>query len=172
MTETAKPKVAMVMGSDSDWPVMKICAETLKQFEVPFEVRILSAHRSPEETAQYAKSARDRGLEVIIAAAGMAAHLAGVVAAHTTLPVIGVPLAAGTLQGIDALLSTVQMPPGVPVAAMGIGSAGAQNAALLAIEILALHDEQLAQKRKQHRNGLAEAAQAKDQKLQQELNKL
>jgi phosphoribosylamine--glycine ligase len=167
---TAAAKVAIVMGSDSDWPVMKACADTLRQFEVPFELRILSAHRSPEEAGNYAKTARDHGLEVIIAAAGMAAHLAGVMAAHSTLPVIGVPMASGSLQGIDALLSTVQMPPGVPVAAVGIGPAGAKNAALLAAQILSLTDDQLAKKLNQHKTDLAESAKQKNLKLQQELN--
>ncbi|MCK5113486.1 MAG: 5-(carboxyamino)imidazole ribonucleotide mutase [Phycisphaerae bacterium] len=170
MAETEAVKVGIIMGSDSDWPAMKGCAETLKDFGVAFEVRILSAHRTPEETAQYAKTARERGLQVIIAAAGMAAHLAGVVAAHSTLPVIGVPMASGALQGIDALLSTVQMPPGIPVATVGIGSAGARNAALLAVEIMATADESLAQKRRQYQIELAEKAKQKNEKLQANLS--
>ena len=112
MTDNKNPKVAIVMGSDSDWPVMQKCYQMLKKMEIPCEARISSAHRTPEETADFARTARDRGLEVIIAAAGMAAHLAGSIAAHTTLPVIGVPMASGYLQGVDALLSKVQMPPG------------------------------------------------------------
>ena len=169
MAETEAVKVGIIMGSDSDWPAMKGCAETLKEFGVPFEVRILSAHRTPEETAQYAKTARERGLQVIIAAAGMAAHLAGVIAAHSTLPVIGVPMASGTLQGIDALLSTVQMPPGIPVATVGIGASGALNAALLAVEIMATADESLAKKREQYQVELAKKARQKNEKLQEEL---
>ncbi len=163
-------QVAIVMGSDSDWTAMKGCADTLKEFAVPFEVHIMSAHRSPELTAQYAKTAAASGLKVIIAAAGMAAHLAGVIAAHTTLPVIGVPMEAGSLQGIDALLSTVQMPPGIPVATVGIGSAGARNAALLAIQILALNNRTLADKLVHHKNQLIESVQKKDKKLQQEFH--
>ncbi|MBN2376160.1 MAG: 5-(carboxyamino)imidazole ribonucleotide mutase [Sedimentisphaerales bacterium] len=170
MAETEAVKVGIIMGSDSDWPAMKGCAETLKEFGVPFEVRILSAHRTPEETAQYAKTARERGLQVIIAAAGMAAHLAGVIAAHSTLPVIGVPMASGTLQGIDALLSTVQMPPGIPVATVGIGASGALNAALLAVEIMATADESLAKKREQYQVELAKKAKQKNEKLQEELH--
>lgn len=169
MAETEAVKVGIIMGSDSDWPAMKGCAETLKEFGVPFEVRILSAHRTPEETAQYAKTARERGLQVIIAAAGMAAHLAGVIAAHSTLPVIGVPMASGTLQGIDALLSTVQMPPGIPVATVGIGASGALNAALLAVEIMATADESLAKKREQYQVELAKKARQKNEKLQEDL---
>lgn len=162
-------KVAIVMGSDSDWSVMKACAETLSKFEIPFDVRISSAHRSPDQTAAFAQDARKQGYEVIIAAAGMAAHLAGVIAAHTTLPVIGVPMAAGALQGIDALLSTVQMPPGVPVATVGIGGAGAKNAAILACQILALKDAKLAEAMTRHKAESAQAVQDKDAKLQKEL---
>jgi len=163
-------QVAIVMGSDSDWTAMKDCTDTLKEFAIPFEVHILSAHRSPELTAEYAQNAQNSGLKVIIAAAGMAAHLAGVIAAHTSLPVIGVPMDSGCLQGIDALLSTVQMPPGIPVATVGIGSAGAKNAALLAVQILALNDNRLAGKLSEHKKLLAESVRKKDQKLQQELN--
>ena len=163
------PKVAIIMGSDSDLPAMKSCIETLKSFGVPIDVRISSAHRSPDATAKFAANARENGLQVVIAAAGMAAHLAGVIAAHTTLPVIGIPMASGTLQGIDALLSTVQMPPGIPVATVGIGSAGAKNAALLAVQMLALKDDQLAQKLTQHKADLAEGVAKKNKTLQENL---
>lgn len=131
-----KPLVGILMGSDSDLPVMEKAAEVLKEMGVPYELDISSAHRLPEKTAHYARTARERGLEVIIAGAGMAAHLAGVLAAHTTLPVIGVPLKSGALEGVDALYSTVQMPPGIPVATVGID--GAKNAAYLACEILSI----------------------------------
>ena len=169
MTEKSSPRVAIIMGSDSDWAIMKGAAKILQDFDVPFELRILSAHRSPEQTAEYARQARSNGLEVVIAAAGMAAHLAGVCAAHTTLPVIGVPIPAGNLAGIDALLSTVQMPPGVPVATVGIGSAGAKNAALLAVQILSLGDKKLTEKMLNFKSDQAESVQKKNEKLQQEL---
>jgi phosphoribosylamine--glycine ligase len=136
--------IGIVMGSDSDLPVMQACVEQLKKFDLSFEITVASAHRSPERAANYAATARERGIKVIIAAAGMAAHLAGVLAAHTTLPVIGVPIDSSSLNGLDALLSTVQMPPGVPVATMGIGKAGAKNAAILAVQMLAVTDEKLA----------------------------
>jgi phosphoribosylaminoimidazole carboxylase PurE protein len=139
--------IAIVMGSDSDMDVMQVCIDTLKSFSVEPVVRIISAHRTPEIAAQFAQNAAKNGIKVIIAAAGMAAHLAGALAARTTLPVIGVPLiSAGGLEGIDALLSTVQMPPGVPVATMAIGKAGAKNAAIFAVQILALTDKKLAEK--------------------------
>ncbi len=133
---TAKPLVAVLMGSKSDWEVMKSAREVLERFAIPHEVRILSAHRTPRETADYAAQAESRGIEVIIAAAGGAAHLAGVVAAHTTAPVLGVPMTSA-LDGLDSLLSTVQMPAGIPVGTLGIGKPGATNAALLAVAILA-----------------------------------
>jgi phosphoribosylamine--glycine ligase len=138
--------IGIVMGSDSDMPVMQGCLDQLRKFGIPCEITVASAHRSPERAAQYAATARQRGLKVIIAAAGMAAHLAGVLAAHTTLPVIGVPIDASSLNGLDALLSTVQMPPGIPVATMGIGKSGAKNAAILAAQILAVSDVELASK--------------------------
>jgi phosphoribosylaminoimidazole carboxylase PurE protein len=141
------PQVAVVMGSDSDLNVMESCVEQLRQFGVEATVRILSAHRTPRLAAEFAETAEARGIQVIIAAAGMAAHLAGTLAAWTTLPVIGVPLASEAgLGGIDALLSTVQMPPGVPVATVGIGKAGARNAAILAVQILARSDPALRDK--------------------------
>lgn len=138
--------VAVVMGSSSDQPVMSECTRYLEYFGIPFQGVVLSAHRNPEETAQFARQAQDRGIKVIIAGAGMAAHLAGVIAANTTLPVIGVPLAGSELHGVDALYSMVQMPSGVPVATMAIGKAGAINAAVLAAQILALDDPAIQQK--------------------------
>ncbi len=140
------PLVAVVMGSRSDLETMRHTEEVLERFEVPHEVRILSAHRTPRETAEYAHKAEERGLEVIIAAAGGAAHLAGVIAAHTLLPVLGVPMESAALKGLDSLLSTVQMPGGVPVGTLGIGKAGATNAALLAVAILANGRPELRQK--------------------------
>lgn len=169
MSKSQSPQVAVLMGSDSDWDVMQRCVKMLDQFDIPSEVLITSAHRTPDQTAEYARTAADRGLEIIIAAAGMAAHLAGVIAAHTTLPVIGVPIASGSLQGIDALLSTVQMPPGVPVATVGIGSAGAKNAALLAVQILARKDKSLTQKLSQYKSDQAQSVQNKNTRLQKEL---
>jgi 5-(carboxyamino)imidazole ribonucleotide mutase len=139
-----KPLVGILMGSDSDLPVMEKAAEVLKEMGVSFEIDISSAHRLPEKTANYAKTARERGIKVLIAGAGMAAHLAGVLAAHTTLPVIGVPLKSGALEGVDALYSTVQMPPGIPVATVGID--GAKNAAYLACEILSIKYPEIAKK--------------------------
>jgi phosphoribosylamine--glycine ligase len=135
--------IGIVMGSDSDLAVMQGCVEQLQKFGLRYEITVASAHRSPERAATYSATARDRGIKVMIAAAGMAAHLAGVLAAHTTLPVIGVPIDSSSLNGLDALLSTVQMPPGVPVATMGIGKAGAKNAAILAVQILAVADPEL-----------------------------
>lgn len=140
------PRVAVLMGSKSDWEVMKATSETLKKFGVPHECKVLSAHRTPKEACDYVSSAKDRGIRVIIAAAGGAAHLAGACAAHTTLPVLGVPMEGWALKGLDALLSTVQMPPGMPVGTLAIGKPGATNAALLAVQILAVSDEALARK--------------------------
>jgi len=139
-----KPLVGILMGSKSDLPVMEQAAQVLTEFGVPYEMSISSAHRLPEQTAEYAKGARERGLEVLIAGAGMSAHLAGALAANTTLPVIGVPLASGALGGTDALYSTVQMPPGIPVATVAID--GARNAAYLACSILSVKYPELAQK--------------------------
>lgn len=136
--------MGILVGSESDLPVLEEAVDVLRRFGVPFELTVASAHRSPQRCADYARTAAERGLRVLIAAAGGAAHLAGVVAAHTTLPVIGVPLEATGLGGLDALLSTVQMPPGVPVATVAIGRWGAQNAAWLAVQILALSDQRLA----------------------------
>jgi 5-(carboxyamino)imidazole ribonucleotide mutase len=143
MTE---PLVGIVMGSDSDWPIMKACAETLKSFGVPYEAKVLSAHRTPDQALDYAATAQARGLKVLIGAAGGAAHLAGVLAAKTTLPVLAVPMPSKHLGGFDSLLAMVQMPGGIPVATFAIGEAGATNAALFAIALLALSDPALAQK--------------------------
>ena len=147
------PKVGILMGSESDWDTMRHCPVTLDKFGVPSEARVLSAHRTPGPAMEYALTAQERGIQVLIAAAGGAAHLAGVVAAHTGLPVLGVPMKGWSLDGLDALLSTVQMPRGVPVGTLAIGKAGAVNAALLAIRILSLGDPELAEKlRKFHRD--------------------
>ena len=146
MAEHVKPLVAVIMGSKSDWEVMRAASDTLEDFGVPHESRVLSAHRTPELAAEFASGAEARGLEVIIAGAGGAAHLAGVTAAYTTLPVLGVPMESQSLKGLDSLLSTVQMPGGVPVGTLAIGKAGAKNAALLAIAILANHRPELRQK--------------------------
>lgn len=140
------PLVGIVMGSDSDWPLVQKAAETLKAFGVAFEVRVISAHRTPDLAFEYAGSAEARGLKAIIAAAGGAAHLGGVLAAHTVLPVIGIPVAGGALNGLDALYATLQMPAGIPVATVTLGSAGPVNAALLAVQILGTADAGLRQK--------------------------
>jgi phosphoribosylaminoimidazole carboxylase PurE protein len=162
------PRVGILMGSDSDWEVMAAAAARLDAFAIAYEVTVTSAHRSPERTLAYVTEARRRGLRVLIAGAGLAAHLAGVVAAHTTLPVIGVPLEAGSLRGLDALLATVQMPPGVPVATMAIGTAGAENAAVLAAQILALDDRKLAQRVAEFKQTLARGVAEKNARLQRQ----
>lgn len=149
-----KPQVGILMGSDSDWPLVKEAAATLDRFGVAFEVNVLSAHRTPHRAAAYANGAAGRGLQVIMAAAGGAAHLAGVIAAHTTLPVIGIPVSGGALNGLDALLATVQMPAGIPVATVTLGSAGPVNAAILAVQILALKNGQLTRKLAGHKKSL------------------
>jgi len=163
-------KVGILMGSDSDIEVMKEAAARLEFFDVPYEMHISSAHRSPSRTHEYASNARGRGIEVLIVGAGAAAHLAGVVSAATTLPVIGVPLSGSALNGMDALLSTVQMPAGVPVASMAIGKAGAANAGIFAAQILAGSDARLADKLEAFKAELAEGVEAKDAKLQRELD--
>lgn len=150
-----EPLVAVVMGSKSDAPVMQGCLDILDGLGIPHESHVLSAHRAPEKVREFAQSARERGIEVIIAGAGLAAHLPGVLASWTTLPVIGVPLVAGELGGMDALLSIAQMPPGIPVACVGIGAAGARNAALLAAEILALKHEEIRGALEDYRRELA-----------------
>lgn len=156
-------KIGIVMGSDSDMPVIQKAIDTLKSFDVPYEVHIYSAHRTPDEARDFARSAREKGFGAIIAAAGMAAHLAGAIAANTTLPVIGIPCSSSVLDGIDALLSTVQMPSGIPVATVAVN--GAVNAALLSCQILAVEDEalmeKLSQKRQEDKNKVIE----KDKKL-------
>ncbi len=152
----SKPYVAIMMGSDSDMPVMQSCTAVLEELGVPFELRVLSAHRTPEQTRRFVQEADEQGCAVFIAAAGLAAHLAGAVAAHTLKPVIGVPMDGGPLNGMDALLSTVQMPGGIPVACVAIGKAGAKNAAFLAAQILALQDEALAGRLREQRLGQAE----------------
>ena len=152
--------IGIVMGSTSDWETMKAAAKMLKDFGVPFEAKALSAHRSPRAVADWASNAREKGFKILIAAAGGAAHLAGVVAAHTTLPVLGVPMPSRHLKGLDSLLSTVQMPKGVPVATFAIGEAGAANAALFAVAMLALSDASLAMKLAEFRAKQAEAVKA------------
>ncbi len=164
----SKPFVAIVMGSDSDLPVMEASFDVLRSFDIPFEARITSAHRTPEITKAYVKDAEERGCAVFIAAAGMAAHLAGAVSATTVKPVIGVPMNA-SLDGLDALLSTVQMPAGIPVASVAIGKAGAKNAAYLAAQILGVADTNLGQKLRDERAANAEAIYAKDAALQESL---
>jgi 5-(carboxyamino)imidazole ribonucleotide mutase len=160
------PLVLIVMGSDSDLPVMEEAARVLTEFGVPHEVRISSAHRSPQRTAALAAEAAGRGVKVIIAGAGMAAHLAGVVAAETVLPVIGVPMGGGALAGVDALYATVQMPGGIPVATMAIGRAGAKNAGIFAVQVLALGNDRLTTLLKDYRERMAEEVAAKDRTLQ------
>lgn len=164
----SKPFVAIVMGSDSDLPVMEASFDILRTFGVPFEARITSAHRTPEVTKTYVQDADERGCAAFIAAAGMAAHLAGAVAAATVKPVIGVPMNA-SLDGLDALLSTVQMPAGIPVASVAIGKAGAKNAAYLAVQMLSLADPQLAQQLRDERASNAQQIAAKDAALQDKL---
>ncbi len=159
--------VGIIMGSDTDLPVMQEAAKILKQFEIPYEIGVYSAHRSPHRTADYVRSARARGLKVIIAGAGGSAHLAGVTAAETTLPVIGVPVDSSPLSGFDALLSTVQMPPGVPVATMGVGKSGAANAGIFAVEILAMTDESLVKKLADYKEQLEKSVAEKSRKIQE-----
>jgi len=160
-----KPRVAVVLGSDSDFPVIMDMLQTLKDFDVPHEVTVSSAHRSPDRTYRYAATLEERGVQVVIACAGAAAHLAGVLAAHTIIPVIGVPIDSSPLQGLDALLSTSMMPAGVPVATMGIGKAGATNAGVLAIQILARGDADLVQKLKDYKKRLADKVEERDREL-------
>lgn len=158
-----KPLVGILIGSESDLPVMEKAAEVLKEMGVSYEMEISSAHRLPEKTAQYAKTARKRGIEVLIAGAGMAAHLAGALAAHTTLPVIGVPIKSGPLNGADALYSTIQMPPGVPVATVGID--GAKNAAYLACEILSIKYPEIAKRLEDFRSKTRKTLEEKSKAL-------
>ena len=163
-------KVAVIMGSDSDFPVVKAAVEKLKSFGVPYEVRVMSAHRTPDAAAEFSKNAAANGFGVIIAAAGMAAHLGGVLAAHTTLPVIGIPIKSAALDGMDALPATVQMPPGVPVATVGINAAA--NAGVLAVQMLALSDEKLAKALADMKQEMAEGVAKKDAALQEQVNSL
>ncbi|MBQ4100106.1 MAG: 5-(carboxyamino)imidazole ribonucleotide mutase [Oscillospiraceae bacterium] len=163
-------KVAIIMGSDSDLPVMKGAISTLKKYDIPFEVRVMSAHRTPEQAAEFSANAKENGFGVIIAAAGKAAHLAGVLAAHTTLPVIGVPVKSSTLDGLDALLATVQMPKGIPVATVAID--GSDNAALLAVQMLALSDERLANELLAFKKQMVDEVLEKDKKLQQQIKEI
>lgn len=162
-----KKKVAVIMGSDSDFPVVQGAVNKLKSFGVPVEVHVMSAHRTPEQASRFAKEAKEKGFGVIIAAAGKAAHLGGVLAAHTTLPVIGIPIKSSALDGLDALLSTVQMPPGIPVATVGID--GAENAAILAVQMLALSDHELAKQLCDMKREMEEKVLEKDRKLQESL---
>ena len=160
------PQVGIVMGSDSDLGVMQSASDVLKEFDVAYEITVASAHRSPQRAAEWASSARERGVTVIIAGAGHAAHLAGAMAAHTSLPIIGVPIDSSCLQGMDALLATVQMPPGVPVATMAIGKSGARNAGILAVQILALADTVLAEKLDEYKQSMAAKVEQKAKELQ------
>jgi 5-(carboxyamino)imidazole ribonucleotide mutase len=163
-----KPLVAIVMGSDSDLPIMSETARTLRQLGVPFEMEISSAHRSPERTAKYARGAAGRGIKVIVAGAGGAFHLAGVIAAETTLPVIAVPIANSSLGGLDALLAAVQMPGGVPVGVMAVGKAGAVNAAIFSAQILAAHDENVGRRLLRHKEEMARAVEEKSERLKKD----
>jgi phosphoribosylaminoimidazole carboxylase PurE protein len=160
-----KPRVLIVMGSDSDMQIMQEAETILKRFKIPYDITIASAHRSPERTRKIAKEAEKRGINVIIAGAGSAAHLAGVIAAHTIIPVIGVPIDSSPLKGIDALFSTVQMPPGVPVATMAVGKAGAKNAAIFAVQILMAKDSRLAEELRRYREHMSEEIIEKSKKI-------
>ena len=164
-----KPLVGILMGSDNDYPVMVEAAKALKELDIPFEMTVSSAHRTPQRTADYVRSARDRGLRVLIAGAGAAAHLAGVMAAETTLPVIAVPIDSSVLKGLDALLATVQMPAGIPVASMAIGKAGARNAGIFAAQIIATGDETVAARLAALKVAMASGVEAKAKALQERL---
>ncbi len=165
----ANPLVVLLMGSDSDLPTVKEACSVLQSFGVAFEAHVFSAHRSPEDLVAYVRKAEQSGVRVFIAAAGGAAHLAGVIAAHTTRPVIGIPIQTSAMGGLDSLLSTVQMPGGVPVATMAIGAGGARNAGLFAVQILALTDSALAEKLKEYRAEQIEQVRQKDKRIQTEL---
>jgi len=164
-----KPQVGILMGSDSDWDTLEPAADRLRSFEIEHEVNVLSAHRSPKALIKYVQTARRRGIGVLIAGAGGAAHLAGVVAAHTVLPVIGVPVGGSALNGLDALLATVQMPAGVPVATVAIGKGGAENAAILAAQILALRNRPLRERLERFKAELEEGVGGKNLRLQRKL---
>ncbi len=170
MPENKSPLVGIVMGSDSDWPKIQAVAAALDEFGVHYEARVMSAHRTPELVKEYATSAAERGLKVLVAAAGGAAHLAGAVASHTTLPVIGIPVPTELMGGLDSLLSTVQMPGDVPVATVGAGKGGPRNAGLLAVQILALADPELQAKLADFKRKLVEKVFARDAALQQSLH--
>lgn len=165
----SEPFVAVLMGSDSDLPVVQATLDVLAKLEVPCEVKVTSAHRTPETTRSYLADAEARGCQVFVCAAGLAAHLAGTVAAHTMRPVIGIPIDAGPLNGLDALLSTVQMPGGIPVASVAIGKAGAKNAGYLAAQMLALANADLARRLREEREASAEAVRQADARLQERL---
>lgn len=165
MPKSSKKPVLIVMGSGSDEGVMRAAADALDEFGVGYDLRVSSAHRSPKQTAELAETASSRGVKVIIAGAGAAAHLAGVIAAHTTLPVIGVPIDSSPLKGVDSLLSTLQMPAGIPVATMAVGKSGAKNAGILAVQILALGDSDLRAKLRRYKRKLAKAVAENDRKL-------
>ncbi len=167
-----QPQIAVLMGSDSDFSVMKEAVLILKKFNVPCDVVVTSAHRTPERTATYVREARGKGIQAFIVGAGAAAHLAGVVAAETTLPVIGVPIDATSMKGLDALLSTVMMPGGIPVATMAIGKAGARNAALFAVEMLAIHSQRLREELDAYREGFKRSVAEKSDAVQAEVRKL
>jgi phosphoribosylaminoimidazole carboxylase PurE protein len=167
----SKPRVSIVMGSDSDLEIMREAGKALEEFGIEYEMDVTSAHRSPDRTAEYARHAPDRGVQVIIAGAGGAAHLAGVIAAHTSLPVIGVPIPSTSLNGLDSLLATVQMPAGIPVATVAIGKPGATNAGILAAQILALGNDDLAKRMAAHKQKLASGVEEKSQKLKSALQK-
>lgn len=169
--KSTRPKVGILMGSDSDIEVMSEAEKRLDYFGIPYETRILSAHRTPQKAHDYATSARERGLEVIIAGAGAAAHLAGAISANTTLPVIGVPIDSSSLKGLDALLATVQMPAGIPVATMAIGKAGASNAGIFAAQIMAGGDNKIAAKLERFKEEMASGVEEKDRKLTSERQK-
>ena len=160
------PEVGIVMGSDSDLEIMKAAAEVLDDFDIAYEMTVASAHRSPQRAAEFATSAPQKGMKVIIAGAGHAAHLAGVLAAHTSLPIIGVPIDSSCLQGLDSLLATVQMPPGIPVATMAIGKSGARNAGIFAVQILATSDPQLSEKLRHFKQDMARQVEQKAKKLE------
>jgi len=170
-TKATGARVAILMGSDSDLPIMQKCLDTLRDFGVPADAHVMSTHRSPHAVAQYASRAEEQGIEVLICAAGGAAHLAGVVAAHSALPVLGVPMPSKHLSGVDSLYSTVQMPGGVPVATFAIGEAGATNAALFAIQVLARKDNSLREKLAAHKHKLACGVRDQDAVLQEHLKR-
>jgi phosphoribosylaminoimidazole carboxylase PurE protein len=163
----SKPLVSIVMGSDSDLEIMRDAGKALDDFGIAYEIDVTSAHRSPDRSADFAKKAADRGIKVIIAGAGGAAHLAGVIAAHTILPIIGVPIPSTSLNGMDSLLSTVQMPAGIPVATVAIGKPGATNAGILAAQIIGLSDESIAKKMHAHKEKLARGVEEKSKKLKE-----